>query len=272
MKKLILSIILLFIPFFAQAQTCPFGLTNDPAPGSCGRFIDENKNQLCDLSELPLDIQKSSASTENPVKFLSEEELKKNTVSQVAEIYGIDADTYAIKLAEYLKKPVNVNDSLQGLHDTYGLCSGVAAGMALDLKNVTLQKDNIKTEIKNVTNTPIKNTKNIYSFFPVIIFVSILYLVTLILSQKNIITQLTHRRIWNIALLLSFLAVAILGILLVIRIMYGWSIKLPFNTLYVHVEAGIIMTVISIIHIIWHWQYYTCIFKSKDKCKKNENQ
>jgi hypothetical protein len=30
---------------------CPKGIENDPYPGSCGKYTDENKNALCDLSE-----------------------------------------------------------------------------------------------------------------------------------------------------------------------------------------------------------------------------
>ena len=31
---------------------CPFGEINDPFPGSCGRYIDRNGNDICDLSEI----------------------------------------------------------------------------------------------------------------------------------------------------------------------------------------------------------------------------
>ncbi len=29
---------------------CPFGEINDPYPGKCGRYVDANNNQICDLS------------------------------------------------------------------------------------------------------------------------------------------------------------------------------------------------------------------------------
>jgi len=37
-----------------QRVACPFGLVNDPYPGKCRRYIDENGNGICDLSE-PVD-------------------------------------------------------------------------------------------------------------------------------------------------------------------------------------------------------------------------
>ena len=30
---------------------CPRGLVNDPYPGSCGMYIDNNQNNICDYSE-----------------------------------------------------------------------------------------------------------------------------------------------------------------------------------------------------------------------------
>jgi hypothetical protein len=70
-------------------------------------------------------------------------------------------------------------------------------------------------------------------------------------------------------LTLAFLVSGLLGILLVVRINYGPAIQLPFNILFWHVEFGIAMTLISIFHIIWHWQYFKGIIrlKSVDKTK-----
>jgi hypothetical protein len=31
--------------------TCPNGMVDDPAPGSCGLYTDENDNNICDYSE-----------------------------------------------------------------------------------------------------------------------------------------------------------------------------------------------------------------------------
>lgn len=34
----------------AQVE-CPFGRHDDPYPGSCGRYIDKNNDDVCDLSQ-----------------------------------------------------------------------------------------------------------------------------------------------------------------------------------------------------------------------------
>jgi len=45
---------LLMPAFFAIAQwnDCPYGLTNDSAPGKCGRYIDTDNDGVCDHSQL----------------------------------------------------------------------------------------------------------------------------------------------------------------------------------------------------------------------------
>ncbi|MBU0761465.1 MAG: DUF4405 domain-containing protein [Candidatus Altiarchaeota archaeon] len=100
-----------------------------------------------------------------------------------------------------------------------------------------------------------------YNLVEWILFLSLSYLGTLILSKRERITCLTHRRVWNVALLIAFLVSAVLGVLLVVRINYGIVFPQWINILYWHVEAGIAMAVISVFHILWHWQYFVCIVK-----------
>lgn len=46
------------------AGGCPYGLSNDPFPGQCGRYIDSNGDGICDLSQvLASSSTSSSAST-----------------------------------------------------------------------------------------------------------------------------------------------------------------------------------------------------------------
>ena len=42
-------------------STCPRGLTNDPYPGQCGLYTDQNSDQICDLS------QTQTKESQNPV-------------------------------------------------------------------------------------------------------------------------------------------------------------------------------------------------------------
>jgi len=58
MKKIIVLLLGSFMIFsFSQAAVCPFGMVNDPYPGQCGRYIDRNGDQICDLSQNTVDKQ-----------------------------------------------------------------------------------------------------------------------------------------------------------------------------------------------------------------------
>ena len=95
-------------------------------------------------------------------------------------------------------------------------------------------------------------------------------IITVLSAKRNLITRLTHKRIWNVVLLASFLISALLAVFLIIRINWGVSPRLPFNMLYWHVEAGTVMLVISIFHIFERRLFYICMlaFKNKKEAKR----
>ncbi len=91
----------------------------------------------------------------------------------------------------------------------------------------------------------------------------LLYLVTLFLHKKRIIKKITHQRIWNILLAISFLVSGILGLLLVFFINYQYFPSYYLDIKTYHVEFGIAMAIISIFHLLWHLNYYKAIFTRK---------
>jgi hypothetical protein len=102
-----------------------------------------------------------------------------------------------------------------------------------------------------------------YNFIPILIVCVILYGVTWILSARKIITQVLHRRIWNVVLLVSALIAIIPGAILTINIDLHTRIPLPFNLRYWHVEAGIVLGIVALFHIIWHRRYFVKILKGR---------
>lgn len=107
-----------------------------------------------------------------------------------------------------------------------------------------------------------------YNTIQIIIVVFAIYLFSYLLVKAKKISLVNHKMIWNFILALSFLASAILGVILAIQIdnhITSLNYKL---ILWLHVETGIIMAVISIFHIIWHLSYYKMIYKLV--FKKNE--
>jgi hypothetical protein len=125
--------------------------------------------------------------------------------------------------------------------------------------------DTKTTKINELTLNLTNNKKEMtYHFIPITLILVILYALSRLLLKKGVINLITHRRIWNIPLLITFLISGILGILLIIRINFGLSSPAKFNALFWHVEIGIIMFDICIFHIIERWYFFKNIFKGKE--------
>lgn len=126
---LFLFAVLSFTSVYATWVECPFGLTNDPAPGNCGLYVDTNTDNLCDLSqtwstaiwthewEWYIDACDAwLASWE-----ISSTELKKMTLSQVAWYYNIEATVLMQAIENKVNWKLSLDQSMQDIHDTYSL-------------------------------------------------------------------------------------------------------------------------------------------------------
>jgi hypothetical protein len=100
-----------------------------------------------------------------------------------------------------------------------------------------------------------------YNVSPIAIALLLTYAVSFVLYKRRRIRIATHRRIWNVLLLVTFLTTGIFGLILAIRRDYALLFTFPVNLLFWHVEAGIVMTVVSIFHLSWHLTYYRELFK-----------
>ncbi len=111
-----------------------------------------------------------------------------------------------------------------------------------------------------------------YLIFPIGVLLLILYLLTLSLSRLSFIKLATHRKLWNVLLLLAFFVTAVLGLILAIQVNY--KIKIPFTEqlLTLHVDFGIGMTTIAIFHFLWHFNYYMNLFKRKKQKKTDKEE
>lgn len=109
-----------------------------------------------------------------------------------------------------------------------------------------------------------------YLLFPIGIFLLMLYLLSGFLARINIISKLFHRKLWNSALLITFLVTGILGILLAIQTNYKLEWPLVKTLLKWHVDFGIAMSFVGIFHLLWHIKYYLKIFKPSDGSSVNE--
>jgi spermidine synthase len=101
-----------------------------------------------------------------------------------------------------------------------------------------------------------------YLLFPIVILSLILYFISLSLSKLSVIKISTHRKLWNILLLVAFFVTALLGLILAIQVNYKFKIPCLKQILTFHVDFGIGMTMIAVFHFLWHWSYYMNLFKS----------
>lgn len=102
-----------------------------------------------------------------------------------------------------------------------------------------------------------------YSLISISIIALILYLLSFIISRIGLLRAVTHRKIWNILLGLSFFGTALLGIIMAIGINYKLDIPWVDQITILHVDFGISMLMIAIFHFSWHIKYYTDIFRGK---------
>jgi len=120
-------------------------------------------------------------------------------------------------------------------------------------------EDNDEYKVKD--SVVLKENKKQYPFLNIVVVLSILYAVTYLLAKRRTIKMITHKKIWNILLTFSFLVLAITSVLLIVQINSGKIFSLGFNILYWHVITGIIMMVITLFHMGWHWRYYKNLVK-----------
>lgn len=86
---------------------CPLGLVNDPHPGECRRYIDENGNGLCDLSEPALLASGAVAPLPTPVQPAPQDGADPIERPQTACPYGLVNDPYPGECRRYVDEDGN---------------------------------------------------------------------------------------------------------------------------------------------------------------------
>jgi len=248
-KILLIMFILLSTVAYAQWDDCPYGEVDEPYPGTCPRYIDTNNDSLCDKSQKDPSLTDVNVVEAKHFDLITGKELKTKTVQEVADIYEIDSVLFAQKVSEYIKVEVKTTDSFQILHDNYDAEPNILKDIAIFIKT-----NNNTDEIINEEKTTIKKEQP-YVMLPIVIIATLLYVTTYVLTKKKIMKLKNHLKLWNYLLMVSFLISCGLGILLVISINSGKVFRLPFNMLYWHVEFGIVMTILTMFHILWYSKF-----------------
>jgi hypothetical protein len=107
-----------------------------------------------------------------------------------------------------------------------------------------------------------------YYVSPVAIVFLLVYAISFVLYKTKSIRVTTHRKIWNVLLLATFLVTGMFGLILAIGISVDPPWLLPRSLLFWHVETGVVMSFISFFHLGWHLRYYLAVLTRRSRAHK----
>jgi hypothetical protein len=261
MTRFFISLLLFFtLLSSAEAQHCPRNLYD--CKGACGWFTDSDHDGFCDLTAFSEALIKKSMHKKDSA---AEAENQKN--KHIAD---------SIKNAN---TPLNTNETVIQNNSNKDKQQKENISHNCPFEN-TPECEKNKTTQSNITsagtlqNTLEKNTKKDFKIkkydlaliFGLCVF---FYLVSSVLARRKVFKKSTHKKIWNTLLLISFLNTGLTGLFLVIQlnylVLFDWFSKF----LFWHVEFGISMAAISILHILWHWKYFWKLLVKRNEATEN---
>ncbi|MBR1774907.1 MAG: hypothetical protein IJ759_05215 [Bacteroidales bacterium] len=245
----LLAIASLFaLSVFSQTQhpeNCPFGGVVD-CTGQCGLFVDENGDGFCDNAVL----SKNNKDTKEDTKKQEQQNEKAVNSSQKADNGN--------KTAPKKDVTTQVENNIANNSDTKGNDSAETLSGATQTMTESTEKETPTIEM------PKQERKFPYHFWQVLIATLGLYCCSAVLVKTKTIKKVNHRRLWNAILGITCLVSCLIGVYVVFAKMYGWSMNY-LTLMQLHVDFGVSMTVVAIIHILWHLNYWKNLFKSAGK-------
>jgi spermidine synthase len=109
-----------------------------------------------------------------------------------------------------------------------------------------------------------------YPLIPVSVITILAWFTTFLFARWEIFSGKSHRKFWNILLLVTFLVSGLLGLLSVVKVNYKLEIPHYDQYLQWHVAFGIGMVFISLFHLSWHLKYYFS-FQKPSASKDNKS-
>lgn len=91
-----------------------------------------------------------------------------------------------------------------------------------------------------------------YEFIPISLVVIIIYLITYVLYKENVTSKSQHLKIWNIIILISSLILVIISLIDTVLVEYSVSTTLATPILFWHVEFGIALVPVVLVHIYFY--------------------
>ncbi|MEO0237515.1 MAG: hypothetical protein ABIN35_04695 [candidate division WOR-3 bacterium] len=236
MKKIVLTFLMIFVIVHIFAERyCPFDEKNDPYPGRCGRYTDENNDSICDLSqELTDSVQDTNlnVSTDNKSETVLEEKTDEAKVQENLTGHETEQNQPEDKNFNPVKK-TDTNLPTAYKHE---------------------KKDNLDESYSEGDKYFIFVLLPLFLFGMVLIYFS---------KRKKIPVDVCDiNRIVNILLIIIFVPVLFTSLLLLLR-EYGMvHLKNIAKLVYVHNFTGIIFILLMVLHIYIKLQYYWILLKN----------
>jgi hypothetical protein len=255
---------------------CPRGLVNDPYPGACRRYVDTNDDGICDLSQSkPSDTTTTTALTvttttsgEPPTGDcplgpcagcgaclgVGVTAAVDNSSDASPATLAAAGGGAAVLVAGDSSTTTSSTTPSSGVNSSGGSATVAAADgtvPAAEAASATL-----------ATRTPEGGFLTHYLVSPIALGFFLIYGASFFLYKTRRIRIATHRKIWNVLLLATFLITGIFGLILTVQLDYPLPFTLPIDLLFWHVEAGIAMALISLFHMGWHFNYYKNVVRN----------
>ena len=250
---------------------CPRGEVDCVYPGECSRYIDTNGDGICDLSQPepvattataapPASVVTPTTAAPPAAPALTDDQpAEESSIVSTTEGGGrrrgsgtVVAATGSVTTTTTLP-PAGTVDEVAVAPESAALPAAAAAAGA----------------IGGDSGRPSFFTH--YFVSPIALAFFLIYGVSFFLYKTKRIRIATHRKIWNVLLLGTFLVTGVFGVILTIQLDYELPFTIPVDLLFWHVEAGIAMTFISLFHTGWHFKYYRNLLRtSRSKARTAE--
>ncbi len=142
-RKLFFVLFIIFsISFTTATESCPYGITHDPAPGLCNLYEDENKDWFCDLWEdeeillfTPSWIEENKHQEEKKEEdHICDSVISSQSIKQVAEFYKIDVKVLQETLEKYLNTKLLTSTTIWELNENFWFKPYLANDIAASIK------------------------------------------------------------------------------------------------------------------------------------------
>jgi hypothetical protein len=233
---------------------CPRGLVNDPYPGACRRYLDTNGDNICDLS------QSKPAETTTTTALAVTTTTAGDPPTGSCPLGPCAGCGACLSISATATVADNSSDASPAILAAAGAGAAVSTDSTTTTTSITLA---VKATAATASQrTPTGGFVTHYLVSPIALGFFLIYGASFYLYKTKRIRTATHRKVWNVLLLGTFLVTGVFGTVLAIQLDYPLPFTMPVDLLFWHVEAGIAMTFISLFHMGWHFKYYRAVIRN----------